>query len=67
MADRSFDVAVNSAYLGIREHEVVKKEYKDSRFEICKRQIALAGYRLADYFKDIFRTSVTEADAKKEE
>ncbi len=51
MAKQTYDVAVQHVYTDIHENEVPSEEYKSSRFEVCKRQIALAGYRLADWLK----------------
>eukprot|EP00826_Nyctotherus_ovalis_P008483 TRINITY_DN121_c0_g1_i1.p1 TRINITY_DN121_c0_g1~~TRINITY_DN121_c0_g1_i1.p1 ORF type:complete len:297 (-),score=82.71 TRINITY_DN121_c0_g1_i1:115-1005(-) len=53
IAKKGLDIAINYAYKGIHENEYPSEEYKRSRFEICKRQIALAGYRLADMLKEI--------------
>ena len=53
IAKMTFEIAVNSAYKGIKENEKPSDEYLRTRFEICKRQIALAGYRLADMLKQI--------------
>jgi len=49
-----YDVAINFAYKGIKENDVPSEEYLNTRFEICRKYIALAGYRLADILKDIF-------------
>ena len=53
IAKNHLDIAINYAYKEIKENEKPSEGYKNSRFEICKRQIALAGYRLADMLKDI--------------
>jgi len=53
IADKNFEVAVNYAYKGIKEGDKPTDEYLDTRYEICKRQMALAGYRLADMLKEI--------------
>ena len=54
MAKRTYELAVNYAYKGIKEGDVPSQEYLTTRYEICKRQIALAGYRLADFLKGAF-------------
>ncbi len=67
MAKNTFDIAVNYAYKGIHENDTPTKEYLESRYVQCKRQIALAGYRLADYLKKVFVDSeefTTYADTK---
>lgn len=38
----------SNAYKGIKENESPSENYKNTNFEICKKLIALAGYRLAD-------------------
>lgn len=46
--------AISHAYKDITEGGVPSDYYKDSRFEVCKALIALAGYRLADYLNSYF-------------
>lgn len=41
-------LARSSAYTDIYEYSYPSEYYRNSRFEVCKRLIALAGYRLAD-------------------
>ena len=53
IAKTNYDIAVNFAYKGINENEAPSENYLNTRFEICKKQIALAGYRLADMLKEI--------------
>jgi hypothetical protein len=53
IAKKHLQLAIDYAYNGIKENDKPSEEYKNSRFEICKKQIALAGYRLADMLKDI--------------
>ena len=53
MARRIYDIAVKYVYTGITENEYPSENYKETRYEICKSQIALAGYRLADWLKEI--------------
>lgn len=56
IARKNFEIAVNYAYNGIHENEEPTKEYLETRFKICRRQIALSGYRLADMLKEIVYT-----------
>lgn len=63
IARKNFEIAVNYAYKDIRENEEPSEQYIKSRYEICKRQIALAGYRLADMLKEIVY-SEAEAEAQ---
>ncbi len=52
MAKRTYEIAVKYAYGGIKENETPTKEYKEKGYAKCKFQIALAGYRLADWLKE---------------
>ena len=56
-AKKSFDIAVNWVYKGIKENDKPTAEYLSTRYVICKREMALAGYRLADNLKEIFHSS----------
>ena len=63
MAKQHYELVVKYGYKDIVEHEVPKEHYLKSRYEICKSQIALAGYRLTDWLKEILEAhSVTDAD-----
>ncbi len=53
MGKRTYDIAVNYAYTGITENTSPSKEYKEKGYAKCKAQIALAGYRLADWLKEV--------------
>ena len=54
MAKKFHEMAIKYAYGGIKEGGKPTKDYLNSRYEICKRQIALAGYRLADYLNEVY-------------
>lgn len=54
MAKKGYEIGVNFGYKGIKENEVPSAEYLNTRAEICRKYIALAGYRLADMLKDIY-------------
>ncbi len=56
MGKRTYEMAVNFAYKGIKENEYPSDEYKQTRYEKCKYQIALAGYRLADWLREALGT-----------
>ncbi|MDR3736419.1 MAG: S1/P1 nuclease [Acidobacteriaceae bacterium] len=49
MATKLYDIAVKQAYGDIRENSAPSQDYLKTRFETCKKLMALAGYRLADY------------------
>lgn len=69
-AKKTFEIAVNYAYKGIKEKETPSPEYLAKGYEQCQRQIALAGYRLADFLKTAIQESdpltTTNADDKTE-
>ncbi len=52
MSDYTYKIAINEAYKGIQENAVPSKEYVAFRFETCKKLVALAGYRLADFLNE---------------
>ena len=45
-------LASNEVYQGINENETPSQDYLSKNFELCKKLIALAGYRLADLLKN---------------
>lgn len=49
MAAAVHAIAIKEAYGGIKENTAPSADYLKLRFETCKRLIALAGYRLADF------------------
>lgn len=57
MAKDIFDIAVQYAYTNIKEGEEPTDGYIESRYLICEKLIALAGYRLADYIEDAFNAN----------
>ena len=52
IAGQLYKIAVAEAYSGIKENGTPSDEYLRMRFETCKKLVALAGYRLADYLND---------------
>lgn len=50
-----YDIAVKYAYTDIQENKEPSSEYLRSRYEVCKKLIALAGYRLADHIEEVYR------------
>jgi hypothetical protein len=56
-AKKTYDLAKKYAYTGIKEGEAPSEEYKKKGWDVSRREITLAGYRLADYFKEIFHKS----------
>ena len=61
MAKRTYNIAVEYVYKGIKENDHPSEEYKKTRYEKCKSQIALAGYRLADWLKEVLTVGSDEA------
>ncbi len=53
-SEESYELAAKVAYLGIFPGEVPSEEYMEKRRDTALRQIALAGYRLANLLKDLF-------------
>lgn len=53
IAKRTYAVALNNGYFGISENETPSQTYINSNFDVCKKQLALAGYRLADQLNSI--------------
>lgn len=46
--------AISHAYQDVMEGGIPSDYYKNSRLEVCKAHIALAGYRLADLLNEYF-------------
>ena len=57
MAKRTYEMAVHFTYGGITEGETPSAEYLQTGWEKCQFQIALAGYRMADWLKEGFHES----------
>ena len=51
---RSYHIAINHAYAGIKAHERPSQEYLEKNWPIIMRQLALGGYRLADQLKSLY-------------
>ncbi|MCC6453271.1 MAG: S1/P1 nuclease [Acidobacteria bacterium] len=63
--DESLDIATTVAYRNIEFFKKPSDDYQQKAFRISERQIALAGYRIADLFNSAFGTaSVKEAEGK---
>jgi hypothetical protein len=56
-AKKTLEIAKKVVYTGIKENEKPSEEYKKKGYTACRRQMALGGYRLADYFREIFGSS----------
>jgi len=52
-ADESFAISNNFVYTGINENERPSDEYLSQGYEISRRQVTLAGYRLSNLIRDI--------------
>ncbi len=52
IAKQLYKVAVDEAYKDIKENTAPSQDYLKTRFETCKKLLALAGYRLADYLNE---------------
>ena len=48
---------VADAYIGIEFNSSATAEYKDKEYEVCKKLVALAGYRLTDAIKEVVKLS----------
>eukprot|EP00830_Metopus_es_P016059 TRINITY_DN484_c0_g1_i1.p1 TRINITY_DN484_c0_g1~~TRINITY_DN484_c0_g1_i1.p1 ORF type:complete len:326 (+),score=58.29 TRINITY_DN484_c0_g1_i1:67-1044(+) len=58
MAQKMHEIAISEAYGGIKENTEPSKDYLAFRFETCKKLIALAGYRLADFLNEHLQSSL---------
>jgi hypothetical protein len=54
----SLDIATSESYRGIKFFEAPGDDYKKKAFQIGRKRMALAGYRMADLFERIFATPV---------
>jgi len=52
-ADEAYAYANNFVYKGINENERPSDDYLNNGFEIARRQVTLAGYRLSNLIKTI--------------
>ncbi|MBS1768575.1 MAG: S1/P1 nuclease [Acidobacteria bacterium] len=63
--DESLEIATNFAYNNIEFFKKPSDDYQQKAFRISEKQIALAGYRIADMFNTAFgTTAVKEAEGK---
>jgi len=60
MAKYLHEIAVNYVYKGIKEDDYPSDDYKKTRYQICRKLIALGGYRLADWLKEAFQAEADE-------
>jgi len=51
---------VPEVYNGIVVNGTVSQEYKDKGYKICKRLIALGGYRLTDAIKEVMSSLIDD-------
>jgi len=52
IAKQIYQIAIDNAYGGIKEGDTPSENYLKTRFELCKKLMALSAYRLADYLND---------------
>lgn len=53
-AIESLEAAQQHVYAHLAHTDVITQEYSDSTFEVSKKRITLAGYRLANYVINIY-------------
>lgn len=53
-AKQGFDLASTQVYAGLKPHKAVSQEYFDRCTPIAERQVAWAGYRLAQLLNDVW-------------
>ncbi|MEP6947421.1 MAG: S1/P1 nuclease [Acidobacteriota bacterium] len=56
-AKESLDIAMTDIYKDVKFFETPSDKYKKMAFEIAQRRLALAGYRMADLFNEVFSTT----------
>lgn len=59
-AQESFLIAVNTTYPHLAKTNIITDEYSTLVYETAKKRITLAGFRLANYIKDIYKTAKHE-------
>ena len=57
----SVDVATHELYKGLKRYEMPSDSYKVKAANIARERMALAGYRLADLFNEVFGTDLTDS------
>jgi hypothetical protein len=62
-AKESLDIAMSEVYKDVTFFESPSDKYKKKAFEIAQQRLALAGYRMADLFNEVF-TSAGPAPVK---
>lgn len=63
-AQESFLIAVNTTYPHLAKTNVITDEYSTLTYETAKKRITLAGFRLANYIKDIYKTAKHQEQAE---
>lgn len=51
--DAGWELAVSTVYPGMKNDAVPSSEYEEKHRDLCKRQVVLAGYRLANYLNRV--------------
>ncbi len=57
----SVDIATTEVYKGLKRYEMPSDKYKKKALDIARERMALAGYRLADLFNDVFGLHPTDS------
>ena len=60
MAKKLHTISASYVYQGIKQDDYPSEEYKKRGWEICRKLIALAGYRLADWLKESLQAEADE-------
>lgn len=56
-AQESYLIAVNTTYPFLAKTNTISSEYATLTYETARKRITLAGFRLANYIKDIYKTA----------
>lgn len=62
-AKESFDIATSEVYKDVTRNEPPTEAYKKKALKIAEEQIALAGYRMADLFNEVFGAAAATSTA----
>ena len=57
-ASESYNLALSTVYPLMFKTNQISKEYESTAYETCRRQVTLAGYRLANLVIDIYEGDV---------
>jgi S1/P1 nuclease len=57
----SVDIATTQVYKDVKRYEMPSDKYKKKALAISRERMALAGYRLADLFNEVFGTHLTDS------